>query len=393
MGMKRIYLDAGFRPNPLYRELVSCPPEGYEFITSSSSWQKKVGGMARKRLPFVFLSQLDSAVPFNLVRAWLQGFRHIPRDVDLIYSCGLLVFTRKPWIVDQEYVNLLIGSNLNLFRRFKGVIEKAFASDYCKKVICWSEVAKKVILSNLNCERFQDKLETVYFAIRKKDFIKSYNGDRIKLLFVGSANLPGEFEIKGGREAMEAFILLKKRYSNIDLVIRSDIPPDIKRQYAGMENVRMIENVLPREMLEHEYKSADIFILPAHNTPWMVPLEAMSYELPVVTIDAWGNPEIVEDGKTGLLVKKSEKLRYYTDNFLPYFGTRDFAQAIKAPDPKVIAELAEKTGILIENAELRRKMGQAGRQEVEKGKFSIETRNEKLRNIFDEATGGKNKEG
>ncbi len=375
-SMKKIYLDAGFRPYPSYLELVSCPPEGYEFIISSSAWRKAVVGVARKRLPFSLLGQLDRRVPLNLVRAYLQSFSPIPRDIDLIYSSGLLVFRKKPWIVDQEYVSLLTGGNLDHFRRYKGVIERAFASGYCKKIFCWSEVGKKVILSNLNCERFKEKLETVYFAVRKKDFTKSYRQDKVRLLFVGSANLPGEFEIKGGREVLETFIHLRKRYNNIELVMRSDVPPDIKRQYGGLENVRMIEEVLPREMLEQEYKSADIFIIPAHNTPWMVPLEAMSYELPIVTIDAWGNPEIVEDGKTGFLAKKSEKLPYYTNNFLPYFGTSQFARAIKSPDPKVVAELTEKAGTLIENTELRRKMGKAARWEVEHGKFSIETRSD-----------------
>ena len=55
-------------------------------------------------------------------------------------------------------------------------------------------------------------------------------------------------------------------------------------------------------------------------------------------------------------------------------------------DPKVVEELADKTSILIENEDLRRRMGRAGRQEIETGKFSIEKRNEKLKRIFDEVT-------
>jgi len=48
----------------------------------------------------------------------------------------------------------------------------------------------------------------------------------------------------------------------------------------------------------------------------------------------------------------------------------------------------EKTSSIIENPELRRQTGKAGRWEVEHGKFSIERRNEKLKRIFDEATAG-----
>ena len=45
-----------------------------------------------------------------------------------------------------------------------------------------------------------------------------------------------------------------------------------------------------------------------------------------------------------------------------------------------------KTSLLIENPDLRRKMGKAARWEVDHGRFSTEKRNERLKRIFDEAT-------
>lgn len=384
--MKRVYLEAGWKPNPLYDELVSCPPEGYEFVVGTSPRKRRAGQVAKSRVPFFLLGALDKKVPLSLIRARLAAYKRIPADIDLIYSCGMLVFSETPWVVDQEYLSTLIGGNIAYFTKYKTAIERAFASEHCKKVICWSEVGKRVILSNLRCGKFQDKLAVVYFAIRKKDFHKSYRDGRLKLLFLGSANLPGEFKIKGGKETLDAFLLLRQRYDNIELVVRSDVPPDIKRKYGNIENLRIIDSVLPRELLEEEYKTADIFVLPAHNTPWMVPLEAMSYELPIVSLDVWGNPEIVADGKTGLLARKSESLPYYTDTFLPHFGTPEFMKAIESPDPAVVADLAAKIGILIENPELRRDMGRAARWEVEHGKFSIQHRNAQLKRMFDEAT-------
>ena len=61
-------------------------------------------------------------------------------------------------------------------------------------------------------------------------------------------------------------------------------------------------------------------------------------------------------------------------------------RAVKITDPKVVEEFVKKTSILIEDGELRRRMGRTGRQEIEVGKFSIKKRNEKLKKIFDEAT-------
>ncbi|MFC1928299.1 glycosyltransferase [Chloroflexota bacterium] len=184
---------------------------------------------------------------------------------------------------------------------------------------------------------------------------------------------------------MEAFNLLRKKYDNLELVVRSDVPIDIKRKYSGHTNIRIIEDRIPLETLGKEFQSADIFFLPVHNTPFSVFLDAMSYELPIVTIDAWANSEIVEDGRTGFLVNKSEKMPYYGENLIPTSGTPKFIKMAKTPDPKVVQHLVEKMSILIENKALRRQMGKAGRWEVEQGKFSIYKRTEKLKRIFDDA--------
>ena len=68
------------------------------------------------------------------------------------------------------------------------------------------------------------------------------------------------------------------------------------------------------------------------------------------------------------------------------YYTRAFLKAIKEIDFEVAERLSKKISILIEDNELRRKMGRNARREIETGKFSIKKRNEKLKKIFDEAT-------
>lgn len=103
---------------------------------------------------------------------------------------------------------------------------------------------------------------------------------------------------------------------------------------------------------------------------------------------------MVENGKTGFVIKKSEAVRYYAENFIPIWtyspGSR-FMKAIRILDHKVVHELVEKTSILIEDEDLRKKMGKTAREEIEIGRFSIEKRNEKLKRIFDEAASEKNR--
>ena len=113
-------------------------------------------------------------------------------------------------------------------------------------------------------------------------------------------------------------------------------------------------------------------------------LDAMSYELPVVTTDIWANSEIIEDGKTGFLIQKSKKIKYFDENFIPQWSLPQTLKIIKKNiDPQTINQIIEVTAKLIENSNLRRKLGYAARLEIEKGKFSIENRNKQLKEIFD----------
>ncbi|MFX1513991.1 MAG: glycosyltransferase, partial [Promethearchaeota archaeon] len=85
----------------------------------------------------------------------------------------------------------------------------------------------------------------------------------------------------------------------------------------------------------------------------------------------------------------SNIVQYYSESFIPnwsHYPTSKFMKTIKTiVDPKVVMDLADKTRILIDNRELRKSMGKAGRERVEKGKFSLNKRNERLKKIFDEA--------
>jgi glycosyltransferase involved in cell wall biosynthesis len=115
-------------------------------------------------------------------------------------------------------------------------------------------------------------------------------------------------------------------------------------------------------------------------------MDAMSFELPVVSIDAWANGEIVEDGRTGMLTPRSKHIPYYYGaSWHCNFGARAFRTAIRKTDPVVVSDLANKVAFLIEHPDLRHQMGRAGRWEIENGRLSIANRNGKLRRLFDGA--------
>lgn len=387
MLMKTIYLEPAWKQTLSVKDLLVHSPQGYQFITKEAS-QEKVSKLAAK-MDFAYALQgwLGGMLPLNLAKAYLERFRRIPQGADLTYAVTHLVFRKEPWVLDMqcEQPHLLIWSERH-FDRYKEALKRVLTSTYCRKIICWADAGRKAFLQ-MGCEELEDKIEVVHGAVIKRNFIKEYQQDNIKLLFVGSSNIRASrhFEVKGGKEIVEAFFELSKRHDNLELVVRSGMSQELKNKCSQLSNIKIIDKPIPWAELEQEWKSADIFVQPAHITPAVAFLDAMSYELPIVTTDAWANPEIVDDGRTGFLVPKSD-VAQYIDNFVVHFDSPEYERVVKTIDPKMVAAIVDKISILVENEDLRRSMGKAGRWEIEHGKFSIEKRNEKLKKIFDEAT-------
>ena len=87
------------------------------------------------------------------------------------------------------------------------------------------------------------------------------------------------------------------------------------------------------------YRQADIFVFPTYyrnETFGLVNLEAMQFNLPIISTNIGGIPDVINDGETGLIVR--------------------------AQDP---TDLADKIEILINSPELRIKMGNAGRERLD----------------------------
>jgi glycosyltransferase involved in cell wall biosynthesis len=384
MVSRKIFIEPLWKLHSLHRSMIDFPPASYRFFSAASITEKT--SEAASKSPFFYRLQhlIEKGIPLNLALAYVKSIRR-PPPADLIYSYSHLVFRNVPWILDMEYANLLVSPYPEHFYRYRKTVRKSLESPNCRKILCETRAGMKSVMDNLNCTGLEQKLDILPVAGKARSFIKAFKEDKIRFLFVGSTNILGEFDIKGGREALECFHILQQRYNNLELVVRSDIPHDIKKKYLDIPGIRLIEKRISWASLEREFHEADIFLLPAHNTPFLAFLDAMSYELPVLTIDAWANPEFVEEGTTGLLAGHSKIIPYVIDSYLPTFGTPRFTRAIKTPDPVVVESLVRQASILIEDPALRRRLGKAGRWEVENGKFSMQKRNEKLKRIFDEA--------
>ena len=214
--------------------------------------------------------------------------------------------------------------------------------------------------------RFAQRCQTVYNGVDVHSFFRENSWSAPKngvkrLLFVGR-NSPE----KGLHVLTDAFEKVLEYYPNAQLkIVGSETLPYIEFVVTLSDDPKVLNltsfynghylsrlrsrlspalashisfnGFVPRRQLINHYRDTDLFIFPSvWNEPFGVPIiEAMATGLPVVATRVGGIKEIVEGGKTGLLV------------------ARDDASA-----------LAEAVRYLFSNENLRKSMGKAARNRV-----------------------------
>jgi glycosyltransferase involved in cell wall biosynthesis len=106
----------------------------------------------------------------------------------------------------------------------------------------------------------------------------------------------------------------------------------------GVEDIVDFRGFIPQELLATYYGASDVVVVPSIiEAMGIVPLEAMSMKRPVVGARTGGIPELVVDGKTGLLV--------------PPRSPEAIARAVKRlhDSPSLSVELGENGRTMVEN--------------------------------------------
>lgn len=388
--LKKVYLEFPGKTHSLYNILVSNPPKGYQIHPKADPTTRITKSITNIQSIYSFQEVLLNAlIPVTLLKSQIESIKKPPKDTDLTYSAGHIILRDEPWVVDLEFITQLSGYSLLHLQRYRKIIENALSSNLCKKIICWTEQGKKSIQHNVHNKKIHEKIEIVRLSTTRKKNPPKHSDDKTRILFVGSSNIPGEFEFKGGIDALRAFKILNKKHKNLELIIRSDIPKKIKNEVKKISNIKIIDYVLPWTQLEKEFLQTDIFLFPSHSTPGLVLLEAMSYGLPVITTDVWANSEMIIDEHNGLLVKPNKHVRYVTETHVPVWNHRPhskFIQSTRKDDKERIWDIVNQTNRLIIDEGFRKKLGENGRKMVEQGKFSMKKRTEQLKDIFDKAT-------
>jgi len=295
----------------------------------------------------------DFSIPFKIA----SFCRH--HDVDIIHSLGWATYAEglfaagisgKKCKFIHSFRGKTIEDTINIPQR--RILAQHFFSIFCDAIITPSEKSRKEYSRLINID--PEKIKVIYngvdinkFQIDSSDSLKEKMkefGLKKEDIVIGSV---ARFDpVKNIDALVRAFARLpKSALEKCKMLLLGDGPelPFVRNTAKDLGVKEKVIFAGMRSDIPQCLSLVDIYVQPSkfEGVPNAV-LEAMAAGLPVIATNVGGVPEIVEDGRTGILVE--------------------------VDDEKTLARSIE---LLIEDPEKRRKMGSLGRKRVT-SLFSIE---------------------
>ena len=237
----------------------------------------------------------------------------------------------------------LLMSRVSLGFYFKGhPILRGFETKFCHYFVDRVVGNARMIIDELQSEALpESKIRLIYNGIKVDAFTRSTSARKIvqqgeKIHLSTTANL---HDYKGYGDLIAALgILARENITNWHLYAAGrDVDQGMAKYRARCQELNIAENVTflgqinHQEIIAHLHQS-QLHIHPSHHEglPNSI-LEAMSAELPIIATHVGGIPELVKDGESGILV--------------PPYRPDEIAKALK---------------YLLQNPEIRQKMGAQG---------------------------------
>jgi len=254
-------------------------------------------------------------------------------------------------------------------------------------ILVTSKWVKKVYvrdgLSGKNIEVLPVGCDTDAFIPRDKNDLKvstvreslGVSPDQIMIMTVG-----GDATSKGAQEVMQALALIDTKAPDWKYVCKVWPQPRTEQQNVidmklatdlGIEkNVIYTTNVTSRNFMPYLLSACDIYAAPSRLEGFgMIQVEAGACGKPVIGIKAMGMLDTIVDGETGFLAEVSTEIRL-RETILNDESGHELGRKVVFKEPRIVDyrasvhDIAKYLMELMTNPELRKKMGEAGRQRV-----------------------------
>jgi glycosyltransferase involved in cell wall biosynthesis len=273
----------------------------------------------------------------------------IAKNADLIYMWGAISKNiDKPFIIEIDNPYCLTYYHKETLLKKKDKIKNFLFK--AKKLTFLSEASKNHFLEIFGKE-FENK-SFVFYPYMDDNYkkVKNENKKYIDFLFIGLS-----FRGKGGIELLEAFHKLKNE--NIKLTFISNVPEGVIKKYSQDQRITFLSPMPRKKIFEEIYPKMDVMVFPSfYESFGAVILEALSFGLGVISINAYATPEMVVNGYNGALlhhpILKPEILNgkeiincvdYHVDDFYKkYLNNNEFYYGL-------YKEIQESIQIAIEN--------------------------------------------
>jgi glycosyltransferase involved in cell wall biosynthesis len=285
--------------------VIFLSPENYDLFSSDNKNIKKV--LVKSRW-YSWAEQVIFPWQISREKLDLMHFTHfnvpIFNTVKFVVTIHDLILTR----FSTKRASLLPPFYYKLkYLAYKIVISRAISKS--QKIIAVSQFTKKDLEKKFKVKK--DKITVIYEGIsdlglhdsenreNDKEVLKSYNiGDMRYLLYVGNA-----YPHKNLEGLLDVFTKIKKDFPSLLLVLvgKSDYFYKRLQEYSKKLNLTaddvIFSDYVPDKDLSSLYRNALAYVFPSFYEGFgLPPLEAMTYNCPVISSDQASLPEILENG-------------------------------------------------------------------------------------------------
>lgn len=179
---------------------------------------------------------------------------------------------------------------------------------------CISIAGKNDVLTIIG-KQLENKVRMIHMGVEVPEVIHHVKRERQETILMTPANL---LPVKGHRYMIEACNLLKSKGIKVKYWIVGGglLEKDLKQQVqeAMLEDAVMFLGRLPHDQVLEMYRKrlVDVVVLPSiyagdniHEGIPVALMEAMSYEIPVLSTETGSIPELISDG-SGIIVKDKD---------------------------------------------------------------------------------------